>query len=337
MASIAISAGLNPVIKTREAYDNYYNGKISHHQKSYTCHLDKKSQTLVHDQPQKVIDIEINHVCQYGKFAKVKQVEIVGSPEDGYVYCIEVENDHSFIADGYGVSNCVSHCQRNAADVSRAVQIDVGRTMESFITVGATEAIYGCRGHGGQGMSCSGAAKFVNKDGGILLRINYPDLNLDFTTYDASVGTRWGSRGVPENVKEMARKHQVGTIAQVSTVEEARDALANGYAISVCSNQGFSSTRDENGFAKPQGSWSHAMAWTACDDTGSEPAFLVQNSWGKFNDGGHPSWGPIPDGSFLIHADVAGRMLRSDNSYAMSSVKGFPPVNLPDYGSDVYL
>ena len=57
------------------------------------------------------------------------------------------------------------------------------------------------------------------------------------------------------------------------------------------------------------GSWAHAMAWITCDDTGKEPAFLVQNSWGKWNSGGHQNEGPIPDGSFLIHADVAAGML----------------------------
>ncbi len=231
--------------------------------------------------------------------------------------------------------DCVSHGTRNAVDVSRAVQIDVGRKLESFITIGATEAIYGCRGHGGQGMSCSEAAEFVHKEGGILLRKKY-DI-IDLSTYDATIGTRWGSRGVPEDVKKLAREHQVKTLTQVRTVEEARDALANGYGIAVCSNQGFSSQRDDKGFSKPQGSWSHCMAWTACDDTGSEPAFLVQNSWGKFNDGGHPQWGPIPDGSFLIHADVAARMLKSDSSFAFSAVQGFPPVKLPDYGFEEYL
>ena len=79
------------------------------------------------------------------------------------------------------------------------------------------------------------------------------------------------------------------------------------------------------------------MAWTACDDTGDEPAFLVQNSWGKFNSGGHPEWGPIPDGSFLIHADVAAGMLRQNGAYAFSDFNGFPPQKLPDYGFDSYL
>lgn len=232
--------------------------------------------------------------------------------------------------------DCVSHGTRNAVDVSRAVQIDVQNMLESFVTIGATEAIYGCRGHGGEGMACSEAAEFVSRDGGIILRQNYPGVQ-DFTTYNGNLGAGWGNRGVPEAVKAIARQHQVKTITQINTVEQARDALANGYGLAICSNQGFSSERDSKGFARPEGNWGHCMAWTACDDTGSEPAFLVQNSWAKWNDGGHPEWGPIPDGSFLIHADVAASMLRSDSSFAFSSVNGFPPVKLPDYGSAEYL
>ena len=68
-----------------------------------------------------------------------------------------------------------------------------------------------------------------------------------------------------------------------------------------------------------------------------EPAFLIQNSWGKFNSGGHPEWGPIPDGSFLIHADVAEGMLRQNGAYAFSDFNGFPPQKLPDYGFGDYL
>ena len=79
------------------------------------------------------------------------------------------------------------------------------------------------------------------------------------------------------------------------------------------------------------------VAWIACDDTGGEPAFLVQNSWGKWNDGGHPEWGPIPDGSFLIHADVAEGMLKQSGSYAFSQFDGFPLQKLPSYGFEDYL
>ena len=232
--------------------------------------------------------------------------------------------------------DCVSHGTRNACDVSRAVEIDVHRERESWIARGATEGIYGYRGHGGQGMSCSRAAEFVGRAGGILVRKNYKGV-IDFSKYNSGIGSGWGVRGVPDDVLDLANDHQIKTVSLVKTIEEARDALANGYGIAVCSGHGFSSTRDKKGFAKKSGGWAHCMAWIACDDTGSEPAFLVQNSWGKWNDGGHPDWGPIPDGSFLIRAQDAADMLSQNGSYAFSQFDGFPVQKLPSYGFEDYL
>jgi hypothetical protein len=232
--------------------------------------------------------------------------------------------------------DCVSHGTRNACDVSRAVEIDVHREREGWIARGATEAIYGARGHSGQGMSCARAATFVSENGGILVRKDYKGI-IDLSKYNGNIGANWGGRGLPDPVIDLANDHQIKTVSLVKTIEEARDALANGYGLAVCSSYGFSNKRDKNGIANTSGSWAHCMAWIACDDTGSEPLFLVQNSWGKWNDGGHPAWGPIPDGSFLIRAEVAAGMLAQNGSYAFSQFDGFPVQKLPSYGFEAYL
>ena len=232
--------------------------------------------------------------------------------------------------------DCVSHGTRNAVDVSRAVEIDVDNEPESWIARGATEAIYGARGFSGQGMSCSRAAEFVSKIGGVLVRQNYKNV-IDLSKYNGNVGASWGGRGLPDKVLDLANDHQIRTTSLIRTVEEARDALANGYGLSVCSNYGFSNVRDKKGFSRTQGNWGHCMGWLACDDSNGDLSFLVQNSWGKWNGGGHPAWGPIPEGSFLIHADVAQGMLNQNGSYAFSGFDGFPVQKLPSYGFEEYL
>jgi hypothetical protein len=229
--------------------------------------------------------------------------------------------------------DCVSHAVRNACDISRAVEIDIEGEKEAWIARGATEAIYGARGWAGQGMSCSRAAEFVSKIGGIVVRKEYKGI-VDFSKYNGNLGAGWGGRGLPDKVIDLANDHQIKTVSLIRTIDEARDALANGYGVAVCSSYGFSNKRDKKGISNVSGSWAHAMAWIACDDTGSEPLFLVQNSWGKWNDGGHPEWGPIPDGSFLIRAEVAAGMLSQNGSYACSNFDGFPLQKLPDYGFD---
>jgi len=219
--------------------------------------------------------------------------------------------------------DCVSHSTRSAVDVTRSTEI-IGGEREEWVAKGATEGIYGSRGHGGQGMSCSGAARFVHQNGGVLLRQKYG--SIDLSKYDGMLGAGWGRRGVPSELVNQAKKHQVKTISLVKTVREARDAIANGYAISVCSGYGFSSKRDSKGIAKRSGSWSHAMAWVAVDDSKerhNETLFCVQNSWGVWNGG--PKALDQPDGSFWIRESDAAGMLAQDGSWVFSDVDGFPP------------
>jgi hypothetical protein len=216
--------------------------------------------------------------------------------------------------------DCVSHSTRNAVDITRAVEIKNG-DREDFVARGATEAIYQSRSHMGQGMTCSGAARYVHQNGGVLVRKDYGDV--DLSKYNSSLGAR---KKIPNNVyKTEAQKHQVKTISNIRTIVEARDALANGYALSVCSGYGFSSRRDSNGIAKRSSGWNHAMCWIACDDTNErlkETLYLVQNSWGKWNSG--PRVNGQPEGSFWIREKDARGMLSGGGGWVFSDVDGFP-------------
>jgi len=217
--------------------------------------------------------------------------------------------------------DCVSHATRNAIDVTRAVEIDAQGENEEFVARGATEAIYQSRGHKGQGMTCSKAARYVHESGGLLVRKDYGEV--DLSEYDSNLGA---SHRIPDSIYEdEAQKHQVQTVSSVRTIEEARDALANGYAMSVCSGYGFSSRRDSHGIAKRGEGWNHAMAWIACDDTGerkNETLFLIQNSWGVWNSG--PKALDQPDGSFWIREKDARGMLSGGGAWVFSNVDGFP-------------
>ena len=217
--------------------------------------------------------------------------------------------------------DCVAHATRNAVDITRAVEIDIDGQKEDFVARGASEAIYQSRGHRGQGMTCSEAARYVHQNGGILIRKNYGDV--DLSQYNSSLGAK---HRIPNSVyKDEAQKHQVKTISNIRTVEEARDALANGYSLSVCSGYGFSSRRDKNGIAKRSKGWNHAMAWIGCDDSREiyrETLFLVQNSWGVWNSG--PKRLGQPDGSFWIRERDARGMLSGGGAWVFSNVDGFP-------------
>lgn len=86
-------------------------------------------------------------------------------------------------------------------------------------------------------------------------------------------------------------------------VDSIKDLLFNGYGVAIFSNVGFPNTRDSTGLSYPNKIWYHTMAIIGYDDRKieyNECVYLIANSWGKWNSGGSPSWGPIPDGSFLV-------------------------------------
>jgi C1A family cysteine protease len=172
-------------------------------------------------------------------------------------------------------------------------------------------------------MSVSQAVRYVTNLGGILLRKKYPFG--DFTKYNGKLGASWGRNGTPKEVTEEAKKHQVKTGSLITTIEGARDAIANGYALTVGSNVGFESKRDKNGISEEKGSWGHCMCWGGCDDSREiydETLFLIINSWGNWNSG--PKRLYQPDGSFWIRERTARKMLSQNQAFALSNVDGFP-------------
>jgi hypothetical protein len=105
-----------------------------------------------------------------------------------------------------------------------------------------------------------------------------------------------------------------GTIDRVKTISglfgspttisnSIKDLLFNGYGVVLFTNVGFSNIRDSTGLSYPDRNWYHTYSIIGYDDRKTEYpecVFLLANSWGEWNSGGSPSWGPIPPGSFLV-------------------------------------
>lgn len=177
----------------------------------------------------------------------------------------------------------------------------------------------------GDGSVGAWAAQFVTK-WGCVPRKNYPD-TADLTKYDYQLARKWGhhaSQGVPTELEAVARKYPVKSFAQVKVWEEAKAAMAQGYFVAICSNQGFTRTRDANGVARPSGEWGHCMALTGyyTDDRGREFGH-VTNSWNKYFTGPN-GWGEPQEDGFWTEASVVHGMLRQNDSWAFSGVVGFP-------------
>lgn len=232
------------------------------------------------------------------------------------------------------IGDCASMGSAYAVDAVKAVDIFINGDFEEWVAETATEDIYGGsriiigRGQLGYGDGSVGAwvAQYCNQYGA-LARQKYG--SIDLSKYSGERARSWGrpDTGVPKELMEYSRKHPIQTISRVDTYEQARDLISNGYAIAVASNQGFSSTRDSEGFASPQGSWNHLMSVLAVDDAYRRPGVCIQNSWGVWNGG--PKRHSQPDGSFWVDADVfERRMLSAGDSWAYSGYQGFEPRKL---------
>jgi len=292
---------------------------------------------------------------RHGILKPIASVERV--PFSGEVFCLEVEHDHSFIANGYAVHNCVSHSQRNACLYTIACEIAAGKPDEVTGLVeqapeqpdegrrdGAfsTEAYYWFRRRASRdGWFCEAAAKVAIEEAGAFPRKNYPELGVDLTKYSGSNATRWGATPPPEAIRAQGKKHLFRTAATCESFEAVRDMLANGYGVTSCGSEGFSSTRDENGVSRRSGSWAHALAYIGCDDRDeikakyAGPLVLVMNSWGKWNGGPRRVYGTtldIPEGSFWARwSDISGRV-----AIAMSGFNGWPAQKLPDWTTGIF-
>jgi hypothetical protein len=226
-----------------------------------------------------------------------------------------------------GIGDCVSWGWSHGADVLLAVEQKLGTS--GAWKQAATEAVYGGSRTIGMDRSTGGwsdgsyggaAAKYVTK-AGILFRQPYP--GVDLSEYSAQRAKQWGNFGVPADLLPLAKEHPIKTVALVSTFEEAATAIKNGYPVPVCSGQGFSSTRDSDGFARPQGSWSHCMVLIGVRG-GNRPGLLCLNSWGPNWISG-PKWpADQPDGSFWVDIETCNRMLSGRDSFAVSNYLGFP-------------
>lgn len=236
--------------------------------------------------------------------------------------------------------DCVSFAFANACDAVRATELLVEGQPEAWINELSPEWLYWGRGHSGEGASCATVGEWVSQRAGMMVRGEYPQLGLDLRTYDPRIGLD-GRNGPPKAAIDVAREHPMRKLTRITTIEQARDAIANGSALSCCSGRSWSDKRDSRGVAKRtmQG-WGHAMCWHAVDarqttvDKFGGPLFCVAQSWGNWNSGGwHSDYGICPTGAFWILPEDAAVAIGDGGTYAVADAKGFAPKTLPSLGA----
>lgn len=232
--------------------------------------------------------------------------------------------------------SCTVHSTANAAEMDHGNDALFGETEYKGRLV--KENIYRSRGFNQDGWSCQEPAHYIGPEGkgGLLYRRLYEGPNgekIDFTNFSQAT-ENWagaGRSGVPSWLEEESRNNKAKWIIPIPSLEEYRDAIALGFGISVCSGYGYSDTTDQYGVAKRQGSWSHAMAHTAFNDTPwayktyNNIIGMIDQSWGRWNkQNGIPEGSPaMPVGGFYTVGNNIAGMLSGGDSYAVCGVYGW--------------
>lgn len=268
--------------------------------------------------------------------------------------------------------DCVSWSQRNAGLGTMVCEVAAGlpdqqtglaeecpQVSQEGIKNGvlSTEAIYWWRRHSGHGWYCGSASLVTQKESGLWVRQDYPELGINLTKYSGNQTELYGKKPPTGKIAGEGKQHLIRAFAEVTTKQGRRDALANGYFLSTCGSESFSNQRDANGVSeRTRAGWAHAMAVLAFDDRKivydryGDSLELYQNSWAIWNGGSrdildsakyvppakkaewiakdivNPATGNImiPKGSFWAKSrDVAKREV-----FAMSSVNGWPKQKL---------
>ena len=251
-----------------------------------------------------------------------------------------------------GIGDCVSWGYELAATTLAAYQIAANNKPENWIGEYATEPLYGLmrveaigqrRGGYSDGAYGAAAAKAVTKYG-CLHRKDYSEQtgNSDhnLVSYSSERAKQWGNYGCggrddSGSLDNIARQFPIKSAVLVESFDEAAAAIMRGCPVAVCSMQGFSDRRDQDGFCRAQGSWAHCMVFLGVRF--DRPGLRCFNSWAHSVDG--------PDWPITIHPEISkcswwadkrtvDRMLREGDSYALSGLTGIRKPN-PSWG-DVF-
>lgn len=227
----------------------------------------------------------------------------------------------------FGTNTAVNRTQANEIVRRNGSAAEWSRFAEEATYGGSRVEIGGGKIHG-DGSVGAWAAQFVTK-WGMVPRKKYP--NLDLSEYSESLCRKWGNSGVPPEFEAVAKQFPVKSFIQVKVWEEAKAAMAQGYFIAVCSNQGFDSKRDANGVARAQGNWGHCMCLDGYHIEGTREYGHIVNSWGTDWISGPTGWGNPGGDGFWAEASVVDRMLKQGDSWAFSGVTGFPARRVIDW------
>jgi|GEM_PF-6679782 len=236
------------------------------------------------------------------------------------------------------IGTCVAVAGKGVIDGENAVAYLMGK-MPKPQQVSA-ESLYGGRvevagreqSRYGDGWYGVGFAKWVTEVGGQIYEKNYPEYGIDLSNgYVVERARDWGQYGnggkkdgINGAFDAEAKKNKFAKRARVSSLEELDASMKNYKFVHTCSNIGYDSPRDADGFCQRRGSWSHAQFFCGrrTKAISGRDGYLVQNSWGAYIAGDGPGsknkYLDQPDGSYWVSPADALAMLRAGDSWVLT-------------------
>jgi hypothetical protein len=225
------------------------------------------------------------------------------------------------------IGDCTGEGHGHAVDVLQCVEIALGadatfRETDTEFIYAAGRMVAGILGEGDGGYGAAVCKAITSV--GIVTRAMLGPVD---GVYSGTRAKSWGATGPPAAVLAVAKAYKLGMAALVSTWDELVAAVTNGYPVTICCDQGFTETRDAQGFVAPDGTWGHCMLIAGLRF--DRPGACVLQSWGPEQPTGPTDLGQ-PDWSFWVDRSSVEAILGEGDSWALSKAPAFFPRQLPD-------
>ncbi len=223
------------------------------------------------------------------------------------------------------IGDCVSFGHGHGNDLLQCIEIRLGEAVDYRET--DTEFIYSASREvagilGTSDGSYGAAAVKAMTTIGMLSR---EMLGTD-GTYSGDRAKAWGQSGPPRDLETQAAPFKLGSAALVSTWDDLVAAITNGYPVTICTDQGFTLTRDSGGFCAAKGTWGHCMLLAGVRF--DRPGACIIQSWGPDVPGGPTVLGQ-PSFSFWADRTVIERILGEGDCWALTKTPSFTKRDLP--------
>ncbi len=223
------------------------------------------------------------------------------------------------------IGDCVSFGHGHGNDLLQCIEIRLGEAVDYRET--DTEFIYSASREvagilGTSDGSYGAAAVKAMTTIGMLSR---EMLGTD-GTYSGDRAKEWGQSGPPHDMETKAAPYKLGSAALVSTWDDLVAAITSGYPVTICTDQGFTLTRDSGGFCAASGTWGHCMLLAGVRF--DRPGACIIQSWGPDVPSGPTVLGQ-PSFSFWAERDVIERILGEGDCWALAKTPSFTKRDLP--------